>query len=255
MPEVDSATIMPRHGPMIGNIELDVTMSETHLWSSQVTMVPVETGADRSQHIIFQPYRLEVEAVISDIPMDRRKQAQAAAFSLAGSAVNGSPLQAIRNQGWEKFQGGMGNFDNRVATAGGAQGTALGAGTYFDPRNSVGLATALQSIGFDPPEYTAHDRFRVALARMLTLRESNTPFDWISPLGVVENMVFQRLEVPIDTTQDFLFRASLIEYVETGIHRFRSLTGSQEDLSSDPDNIGSRTTESIGVTTLFEAGA
>ena len=82
----------------------------------------------------------------------------------------------------------------------------------------------------------------VALSRLLELRESDTPFDYVSPLGLVQNMVFQNLEIPVDQTTDLLFRANLVEFVEVGLTRTQSLAVGQVDASSDPANIGSRTT-------------
>lgn len=237
---------------MMGPIEIDCTITELHSWTSTVTRVPVESGADRSQHIIDNPYMLSVEAVISDIPMDPRKQAQAAAFNIAGSLVSGSPaLIAAANQAWPQFQGASQKVNSAFSGAGGEMGVAFGAGSYYDPRNAVGVGLALQSAGYQPPNYTANDKYRVALARILNLRESRVPFDWVSPLGVVENLVFETFEVPVDQTSDLLFRATFVEFVETGLTRTRSLAGPQVDLSSDPDNIGSRTTKEVALVGLF----
>ena len=235
MPRVQSATLLPLNSARIGNVELDCALSETHTWPSSVTRVPVESGADRAQHIVKGPYVLQIEAVISEIPADPTRQKQQLALILAQSATKGIVDQIpdaaqFRDQAWEKFQYGVNTGINQAG--------------IFNPLAAVTIASSINTIGFGRDEYSASDRFKVALARLLALRESDTPFDYISPLGVVENLVFEDLEIPVDLTSDLLFRARLVEFVETGITRTRSLTIGQFDASAESANIGSRTTRS-----------
>ncbi len=232
MPRVQSATLLPLNSVRIGTVELDCALNETHTWSSSVTRVPVESGADRAQHIVDNPYVLVIEAVISEIPMDPTRQSQQIALSIAQSAGQGyldsdPGIVAARNQNWDRFQGQA----NKAKTAG-----------PFDPSRAVSVAASLQAVAFPRAQYSASDRFKVALSRLLALRSSRTPFDYVSPLGLVENLVFEDLEIPVDATSDLLFRARLVEFVEVGLTRTNSLAISQRDASSDAANIGSRTT-------------
>jgi hypothetical protein len=200
-----------------------------------VTRVPVESGAVRSQHIAKQPYTLTIEAVISDIPVDPSLQAPQLAHNIAQSAVVGyfdtvAGKAAQKNQKFDKLYGKASQFTQIAETIAGYAGTP------------IGLAMASRAIKFTKPVYSNNDKFRVALSRLLELRESDTPFDYVSPLGVINNLVFEDLEIPVDTTSDLLFRARLVEFIETGITRTRSLTIDQEDASAEAANIGSRTT-------------
>ena len=232
MPTVASATFIPLGTPRIGTIDLDCTLSETHTWRSAVTRVPVESGADRAQHIQDQPFQLKIEAVISDRPVNHRKQQAALGRAIAQSAVTGyfssiPGLLALKNQAYEKVNGAYAqNIAGNLAGADALASTAVAAATSFGP----------------PDEYSAIDKLMVALSRLLELKDSHTPFDYVSPLGLVQNLVFEGLELPIGQESDLLFRASLVEFVETGLTRTQSLAVGQVDASSDPANIGSRTT-------------
>ena len=188
MPKVDSATFLTIGSPRIGNIDIDCALTETHTWDSIVTRVPVESGSVRSQHIVKQPYMLEVEAVISDIPIDPKKQQIALARNLAQSAVTGYAESvpgalAFKNQLYEKITGVLAKLNSAGA---------------FGAANAVRLASGTRALWLQKNEYSAIDQLVVALSRLLELRESDVPFDYISPLGVVSNMVFTSLEIPVD---------------------------------------------------------
>lgn len=238
MPRVASATFLPLGTPRIGTIDLDCTLTETHTWRSAVTRVPVESGAVRSQHIQDQPFELAIEAVISDRPVNHRKQQAALGRAIAQSAVGGyftsvPGLLALKNQAYDKINKAVAG--SRVIQVGQVlASTAVAAASAFGP----------------PDEYSAIDKLMVALSRLLELRASHTPFDYVSPLGLVQNLVFEGLEIPIDSTSDLLFRARLVEFVETGLTRTQSLAVGQVDASSDPANIGSRTTITTNIPNL-----
>jgi hypothetical protein len=195
----------------------------------------VESGAVRSQHIVKNPYTLSIEVVISDIPVDPNLQAPQLSYNIAQSVVDRyfdtvAGQLALKNQDFGKLYGKASQLKQQASQV-------LGNIGQFG-----GLATAGRAVRFTKPTYSNNDKFRVALSRLLELRESDTPFDYVSPLGVVNNLVFEDLEIPVDTTSDLLFRARLVEFIETGITRTRSLTIDQEDASAEAANIGSRTT-------------
>lgn len=52
----------------IGNIQLDVTISESHLFSSTITKFPVEDGSDKTDHIINEPVALSISGFITNTP-------------------------------------------------------------------------------------------------------------------------------------------------------------------------------------------
>lgn len=55
--------------PRIGSIDLDVTISEQHNYSSRVTSYPVENGTILSDHIINEPDRLVLQTLVTDTPL------------------------------------------------------------------------------------------------------------------------------------------------------------------------------------------
>lgn len=55
--------------PRIGSIDLDVTISEQHSYTSRVTSYPVENGTILSDHIINEPDRLVLQALVTDSPL------------------------------------------------------------------------------------------------------------------------------------------------------------------------------------------
>lgn len=58
-----------RFGNQYGNIELDLTLDETHEWSAEVTNNPVEEGAPVSDHVIEQSDKLKFTGFVSDAPL------------------------------------------------------------------------------------------------------------------------------------------------------------------------------------------
>lgn len=55
--------------PRIGSIDLDVTITEQHNYNSRVTSYPVENGTILSDHIINEPDRLVLQALVTDTPL------------------------------------------------------------------------------------------------------------------------------------------------------------------------------------------
>jgi hypothetical protein len=58
-----------RFGNDFGNIELDLTLDETHEWSAEATSNPVEEGAPVSDHVIEQSDKLKFTGFVSDAPL------------------------------------------------------------------------------------------------------------------------------------------------------------------------------------------
>ena len=71
-------------GNEYGNIELDATLNETHVWDSKVTEYPVEEGSPVTDHIILSPDKLRIEGFISDHPILASNTIQAYITGIAG---------------------------------------------------------------------------------------------------------------------------------------------------------------------------
>lgn len=56
--------------PRIGTIDLDVTITEQHSYTSRVTSYPVENGTIVSDHIINDPETLTLQAIVTDTPLN-----------------------------------------------------------------------------------------------------------------------------------------------------------------------------------------
>ena len=55
-------------GPEIGGVRVDVSVTETHRQSAQVTESPIELGSDIADHRRRLPDELDMEGILSDIP-------------------------------------------------------------------------------------------------------------------------------------------------------------------------------------------
>lgn len=53
----------------IDDIELDVTISESHVYPTTITKYPVESGSVKSDHIINEPVVLTMEGLITNTPI------------------------------------------------------------------------------------------------------------------------------------------------------------------------------------------
>lgn len=67
----------------IAGIQLDATLSEGHTNVARMTKNPIELGADITDHVVIEPKRLVITAMVSDTPMG------AAAFTQIVDSVNG----------------------------------------------------------------------------------------------------------------------------------------------------------------------
>jgi len=58
-----------RKAARIGEIQLDVTLNETHIYDSEITDFPVEQGFDVNDNIRKLPEKLELEGLITNTPL------------------------------------------------------------------------------------------------------------------------------------------------------------------------------------------
>jgi hypothetical protein len=72
-------------GNVLGNLELDATMDESHEWTAEATSNPVEEGSPVTDHIIEQPDKLKLRGVVTDAPTVLSNTAADLIGSLVGS--------------------------------------------------------------------------------------------------------------------------------------------------------------------------
>lgn len=60
-------------GPLIGGIQVDVALSESHRTTAQVTEHPIETGASVSDHIRRLPDQVTIVGLMSNYPASLRE--------------------------------------------------------------------------------------------------------------------------------------------------------------------------------------
>lgn len=58
-----------KFGNALGNIELDANLDESHEWSAEATMNPVEEGAPITDHVIEQPDTLRIRGFVTETPL------------------------------------------------------------------------------------------------------------------------------------------------------------------------------------------
>ena len=55
-------------GPMIGGIQVDVSIRETHSTSREISENPIEVGSDIADHVKKKPDEVSLEGVLSNLP-------------------------------------------------------------------------------------------------------------------------------------------------------------------------------------------
>ncbi len=196
----------------LGNIPLNAVLTETHSIINTVTRAPVDGEADRARHIITQPREVAITAIVSassDSPED----------------------QAI------------GHFVRRPVVV--INRPSIGFGEISVERPSIGEELGLEID--QPPGETAFERHASFWARLNALNDSKELFDYVSDLGVYENMVFDSVEVVRDDREWIEFSALLVEFVMTGVTRDRWLSEDQADDSRDPADPGTKTPKESAV--------
>ena len=106
-------TLLFRKGNFLGEIKLDIIITESASSTSRITKNPVENGADMNDHIIIEPMSFKMTAVVSnsisnilDLPtaLDRTK-AQSAWNDLLELQMNREPFTLVQ---------GLKTYDNIV---------------------------------------------------------------------------------------------------------------------------------------------
>ena len=184
----------------IGNIPLNVVISESHIVSNVVTRAPVDSEADRALHIIKQPREVSIEAIVSATSDSYEDQAEAI-------VTRTDRMVWVPPSGPEISRPSM--------------STEIGIRIESAPNSS-------------------YDKYASFWARINQLNDSKELFEYTSDLGVYKNMVFDSIEVVRDDREWIQFTALMVEFVLSGVTRDRWLNDSQLDDSRDPANPGTK---------------
>lgn len=151
----------------LGVMELDVSLSETHEASAQMTQSEIEDGSTITDSITLAPIKLTIEGVISQTPLG--SSALVSSLATAAGGVLGKTL------------GGS-------STLAGAAGL-VGVGSMG---GLVSKAVGLDDYGAEGKSRKPEDVFKY----LIELREKRIPFEVVTGLQTYQNMVLTNLSVP-----------------------------------------------------------
>lgn len=195
------------------NILLNVVRSETHTISNTLTRAPVDGEADRAQHIISEPIRLSLTAIVSaatDTPID------------SNSLIFTGPDLGLRVDG------------------------GIQKPNVSQILRQAQLAAQIGTTG----NFSGLRNYSTFWARLKALNNERKPFDYISDLQVYKDMVFSSIVVERNTREWIEFTAELEEFRTVGVTRDRWLSDFQLDRSRDPHDAGTNTTSPVEVQNL-----
>lgn len=78
---------------VIGELNLDACIDETHTFSSTITQFPIENGSNVSDHIFNSPDKLSIHGIVSDYPLPERINGNKADYQRVNGNVNYSIAQ------------------------------------------------------------------------------------------------------------------------------------------------------------------
>jgi hypothetical protein len=199
---------------------LNVVTSETHTLGNNLTRAPVDGEADRAQHIIAEPIRLSITAIVS-----------AGSDSMVDSPV---AVFADAPETLVSFEAGGTVSDRRIPT-----------NVSQTLRNA-----AQQSRIITIRNKSAYQAYTTFWARLKALNNDRVPFEYISDLQVYQDMVFVSIEVTRSSAEWIEFTAELEEFRTVGVTRDRWLADDQLDASRDGADAGTKTTQAIDESSL-----
>lgn len=197
------------------SILLNVVQSELHSLSNILTRAPVDGEADRAQHIITEPIRLSIRAIVS---------------AASDSTVDSNQV----------FFAGV-DFRNRLDSG----SSAVQASTSQILRN----AQLSAQVGISG-NFTGYRNYTTFWARLQALNAEKTPFEYISDLQVYQDMVFASIDVERTTAEWIEFTAELEEFRTVGVTRDRWLSEDQADDSRDGTDAGTKTPSPVEINAL-----
>lgn len=204
-----------RRDPAPTSILLNVVKAEVHSLSNILTRAPVDGEADRAQHIITEPIRVSITAIVS---------------AMTDSAADSNMV----------FFAGP-DLRNRLDSG----GTALQASTSQILRNAQ-LSAQVGITG----NFSGYRNYSTFWARLQALNAEKTPFEYLSDLQVYQDMVFSSIDLERTTEEWILFTAELEEFRTVGVTRDRWLAEDQLDPSRDKADAGTNTTTPVDLGNL-----
>ena len=84
--------ILPQEEGPVKPFTIDATVEENHLLSSQVTQFPIEDGSTISDHIIKKPFKLTMNCIVSDNPINSTDLIQSSALGLSSNLFGGTAV-------------------------------------------------------------------------------------------------------------------------------------------------------------------
>lgn len=206
---------VPGQPDLLTSILLNVVRSEIHSLSNTLTRAPVDGEADRAQHIITEPIRISLTAIVSaatDSSADANIVFFTGADIIPRTPSGSTPASASISQILRQAQ---------LSTQIGITGNFRGLSNYS-----------------------------TFWARLQALNSEKTPFEYISDLQVYPDMVFSSIDVERSTAEWIEFSAELEEFRTVGITRDRWLSDDQSDESRDGKDAGTKTTSEVNVENL-----
>jgi hypothetical protein len=112
-----SALLGRKNGPVIGGVQVDVSLRETHSSTKTISDSPVEVGSDISDHVKKSPDEVSIDGVLSDLP--------SSLISLAEQEISGNTaekryaelLDLVSNADSFELVTGLRVYSNMVFTA------------------------------------------------------------------------------------------------------------------------------------------
>lgn len=151
-------------------ISFDATPSETHIISATITEHPVETGVALTDHVRQNPFKITVEVVISNTPID------------LPSAADDSFTDGAKRQSQQV----------NLSLAQTSQITQLASGS--SPAKTSGLSPSAQATVY---QFSSQfDRVRKIYEALQTLVDNATPITIQTTLALYDNMEIASISIP-----------------------------------------------------------
>lgn len=86
--------ITPQEDGSVKPLVIDATIEENHLLAARVTEFPIEDGSSISDHVIQSPFKLTMNCVISDDPINTSELLESTALGLSSSVFGSKAIIA-----------------------------------------------------------------------------------------------------------------------------------------------------------------
>lgn len=96
------ALIGDASGPTLANVDIDVSLNETHTSTNVISDAPIETGSDITDHVKKMPDELRLEGVLSNAPSSTLKFIELQTSGDTAEARYAKLIEVFENR--EKFE-------------------------------------------------------------------------------------------------------------------------------------------------------